>query len=70
MRREIVHHLDHRSRPRRWLDGFIRRAEGISVTEYGILVAFLALMVIAIVAITGGGLSSWFATKSGQITTY
>jgi len=48
---------------------FFSDDRGISITEYGMLVAFLALVIIAVVILAGGNLSSWFGTKTGQITT-
>ena len=48
---------------------FIRSEDGIAVTEYGLLVALVAIALIAVVAIFGNDLSSWFAKKTGQITT-
>lgn len=43
--------------------------EGIAITEYGMLIALVALALIAVLTIFGGGISSWFAAKTGQITT-
>ena len=43
--------------------------EGIAITEYGMLIALVALALIAVLTIFGGGISSWFGTKTGQITT-
>lgn len=43
--------------------------EGIAITEYGMLIALVALALIAVLTIFGGGISSWFSTKTGQITT-
>lgn len=48
---------------------FLRSDDAIAITEYGLLVAFVALAVIAVIVIFGGGISSWFATKTGNITT-
>ena len=48
---------------------FLRSEDGIAVTEYGLLVALVAIALIAVVAIFGNDLSSWFAKKTGQITT-
>jgi Flp pilus assembly pilin Flp len=47
----------------------IRATDGIAITEYGLLVALIALALIAVLAIFAPGISSWFATKTGQITT-
>jgi Flp pilus assembly pilin Flp len=62
-----------------FLAGLKRRASGLkrlaqddealAITEYGMLVAFLALALIAVVVIFGGGISSWFSAKTGNITT-
>jgi Flp pilus assembly pilin Flp len=43
--------------------------EGIAITEYGMLIALVALALIAVLTIFGGGISGWFAGKTGQITT-
>ncbi len=48
---------------------FLTRESALSITEYGMLVAFLALLIIAVVLVMGSGLASWFATKTGSITT-
>jgi len=43
--------------------------EGIAITEYGMLIALVALALIAVLTVFGGGISTWFAAKTGQITT-
>jgi Flp pilus assembly pilin Flp len=48
---------------------FLHAEHGLAITEYGMLVAFIALVLIAIVVVLGGGLSSWFASKTSNITT-
>ena len=48
---------------------FLRSEEGIAVTEYGLLVALIAIALIAVVTVFGQQISSWFAKKTGQITT-
>lgn len=48
---------------------FLRDESGIAVTEYGLLLALVALMLIAVVLIFGSQISSWFSFKTGQITT-
>jgi pilus assembly protein Flp/PilA len=48
---------------------FLRGEEGIAVTEYGLLVALVAIALIAVVTVFGSQISSWFAVKTGQITT-
>jgi Flp pilus assembly pilin Flp len=51
------------------LKRLLRRDDAIAITEYGMLVAFLALALIAVVVIFGGGIASWFASKTSGITT-
>jgi Flp pilus assembly pilin Flp len=48
---------------------FVRHEGALSITEYGMLTAFIALVLIAVVVILGGGLANWFGTKTGNITT-
>jgi Flp pilus assembly pilin Flp len=48
---------------------FLSSDEGIAVTEYGLLVALVAIALIAVVTIFGSQISSWFAKKTSQITT-
>ena len=43
--------------------------EGIAITEYGMLIALVALALIAVLTVFGGGISSWFSAKTGQRTT-
>ena len=47
----------------------IGSTDGLAITEYGLLVALVAIVLIAVVAVLGGGLSSWFGVKTGQVTT-
>jgi Flp pilus assembly pilin Flp len=48
---------------------FIKSDDAIAVTEYGLLVALVAIALIAVVTIFGSSISSWFAAKTSQITT-
>jgi pilus assembly protein Flp/PilA len=48
---------------------FIRSEDGIAVTEYGLLVALIAIALIAVVTVFGQNISSWFQTKTSAITT-
>lgn len=48
---------------------FFSSEEGIAVTEYGLLIALVAIALIAVVTVFGTQISNWFATKTGQITT-
>ena len=48
---------------------FLKNDEAIAVTEYGLLVALVAVVLIAVVRTFGSQISSWFAAKTSQITT-
>ena len=47
---------------------FFRSEDGIAVTEYGLLIALVAIALIAVVTIFGSNIAQWFSTKTGQIT--
>jgi pilus assembly protein Flp/PilA len=48
---------------------FVRSEDGIAVTEYGLLVALVAIALIAVVTLFGSQISTWFEAKTSQITT-
>jgi Flp pilus assembly pilin Flp len=48
---------------------FLKSDDAIAVTEYGLLVALVAIALIAVVTVFGSSISSWFAAKTGSITT-
>ena len=48
---------------------FLRDESAIAVTEYGLLIALVAVLLIGVVALFGSSIASWFATKTNQITT-
>ena len=48
---------------------FIRSDEGIAVTEYGLLVALIAVLLIGVVTIFGSSIRSWFESRTSTITT-
>lgn len=48
---------------------FLKNDEAIAVTEYGLLIALVAIALIAVVSVFGTQISSWFSRKTGQITT-
>jgi pilus assembly protein Flp/PilA len=49
---------------------FVKSDEGISVTEYGLLIALVAVLLIGVVTIFGSSISSWFANKTNKITSF
>ena len=48
---------------------FFRSEDGIAVTEYGLLIALVAIALIAVVTVFGSQISNWFSAKTGSITT-
>lgn len=47
---------------------FVKGEEGIAVTEYGLLIALVAILLIGVVTLFGSQISSWFSAKTSQIT--
>ena len=47
---------------------FITGEEGIAVTEYGLLIALIAILLIGVVVMFSSQISSWFTAKTSQIT--
>lgn len=41
---------------------------GIAVTEYGLLIALIAILLISVVVIFGSSIASWFQAKTSAIT--
>ena len=48
---------------------FLKSDRAIAVTEYGLLIALVAVVLIAAVLLFGTAIASWFGTKTTQITT-
>lgn len=48
---------------------FLKSDEGIAVTEYGLLVALVAVLLIGVVTIFGSSIRSWFGARTSTITT-
>jgi len=48
---------------------FVRDDNGIAVTEYGLLVALVAVLLIGVVTIFGSSIRSWFEARTSTITT-
>ena len=48
---------------------FVRSDEGIAVTEYGLLVALVAVLLIGVVTIFGSSIKNWFSARTASITT-
>jgi len=49
---------------------FVRDDSGIAVTEYGLLIALVAVLLIAVVTLFGSSIASWFSAKTNLITSF
>ena len=49
---------------------FVREEEGQDLTEYGMLVAFIAFVVLVSVTLFGGNLNNWWNTVAGHVGTW
>ena len=56
-------------RIRQKLREFVQSEDGIAVTEYGLLVALIAVLLIGVVTIFGSSIRSWFEARTSTITT-
>ena len=57
-------------KPRAGVTKFVKSEEGIAVTEYGLLIALVAVLLIGVVTIFGSSIASWFANKTNKITSF
>lgn len=48
---------------------FLRADSAIAVTEYGLLIALVAILMIGVVTIFGSSIKSWFEARTAGITT-
>ncbi len=53
----------------RTISRFLRSDDAIAITEYGLLVALVAVLLIGVVTIFGSSIRSWFADRTSTITT-
>ena len=57
------------SRVRTAASSFLAGEDAIAVTEYGLLVALVAILMIGVVSVFGSSIKSWFAERTASITT-
>lgn len=48
---------------------FVKNDEALAITEYAMLVAFIAIIVVGVLAIFGSQIGTWFSNRTGTITT-
>jgi Flp pilus assembly pilin Flp len=44
--------------------------EGIAITEYGLLIALIAVLLIGVVSVFSSLISSWFSDKTTRVTSF
>jgi Flp pilus assembly pilin Flp len=44
--------------------------EGIAITEYGLLIALVAILLIGVVTLFSSSIASWFSAKTNSITSF
>ena len=44
--------------------------EGIAITEYGLLIALIAILLISVVSIFSSSIASWFSAKTNKVTSF
>ena len=49
---------------------FVRSVVAIAVTEYGLLIALVAVLLIGVVTLFGSSIASWFAAKTNTLTSF
>lgn len=54
----------------RKLRGFLNDESGIAVTEYGLLIALVAVLLIGVVSVFSSDIASWFSAKTNKITSF
>ena len=56
------------------MEGLVRQLwsdeEGIAITEYGLLIALVAILLIGVVTVFSSSISSWFSAKTSKITSF
>jgi Flp pilus assembly pilin Flp len=48
----------------------LRSEEGIAVTEYGLLIALVAVLLIGVFSVFSSSIASWFSAKTNKITSF
>ena len=48
----------------------LRDESAIAITEYGLLIALVAVLLIGVVSVFSSSISSWFAAKTNKITSF
>jgi len=58
----------------RSMEGLIRQVwsdeEAIAITEYGLLIALVAILLIGVVTMFSSSIASWFSAKTNKITSF
>jgi len=49
---------------------FVKDDQGIAITEYGLLIALVVVLLIAVVSVFSSSIASWYANKTNKITSF
>jgi Flp pilus assembly pilin Flp len=47
---------------------FLKSDDAVAITEYGLLIAMVALFLVAVVTIFGSQIRAWFGSRTSDIT--
>ena len=47
-----------------------RDEDGIAITEYGLLIALVAILLIGVVTVFSSSIVSWFSAKTDKVTSF
>jgi Flp pilus assembly pilin Flp len=48
---------------------FFAGEEALAITEYAMLVAAIAILLVAVVGLFGSAITTWFSARTGMVTT-
>ena len=49
---------------------FVKDDQGIAITEYGLLIALVVVLLIGVVSVFSSSIASWFSKKTNKITSF
>lgn len=56
--------------PRTQAATFVNDDQGIAITEYGLLIALVAVLLIGVVSVFSSSIASWFSSKTNKMTSF
>lgn len=65
----MIQRTDYPRAIRRVVRRFFLRDDALAITEYAMLIAFIAIIVVAVLSVFGSQIGTWFSSRTGNITT-